>query len=192
MGRTIVAKCFGWLWTQEAAGWAQAVFTFIAIVATYLLSSATTRREEKQRMEARRTQARSRSLALLPAITEWDSKLSALAPDRPRQRISPSEFKDAIAPPARLVDAVEFFYTLGDPGQVLERAIFLGDWLIDHRDGVEGQFHDSGEDSEKIRARAAFWLRVDRLRIEVLAAKETIRATFADELGLPRFNTAPS
>lgn len=174
------------LWSQEAAGWAQAVFSVVAIAVTYCLASRSSREESRRRKIERSQHAKALSLALLPALTKWYGQLQWLTAKGDYNLVDAmkgNSLQKESRAPEEIFASMKDLHLLGDTGQSIEIAVFLQAWLMDNQvrafEAARGNSGDSVKDELEWKAYLA---KVDRLVAEVRSAKDAIRDMFEKDL----------
>lgn len=174
------------LWSQEAASWAQAFFSVLAILITYRLASRSSREEVARRQTEQQQRAKALSLALLPAVTEWLSRLQRLTSNECQEWIdvmNDGTLKKRSVVPEKIIASIENLHLLEDIGHSIEVAVFLQVWLVDNQaSALASSRGDSGDSTEDENIWRTYLARVDRLYAEIRSAKNSIWLRFEEEL----------
>jgi hypothetical protein len=144
------------LWSQEAAGWAQAIGSFFALYITQRIAS----RESRDAAVARETRGMVAALSILQPLESWHRALGQAIPgsDSYAAHLHDPKIVTVRAKVPELVAAalpeLTGLRTVSDP---LLRAAYLSNWITRHRETASKAFHGSSLES--------FWLPDDKARV---------------------------
>lgn len=178
------------LWSPEAAGWAQAAGTMLAIFVTYWLASKNDRKAREEWIKDEKNRGLSLALALLPDVSAWHArltKLNAIELDGDKKIydvMKEGGLAEAIRGPQIITSNVKELYLLGEAGRLIQKAIRDQAWLVDScASAIAASYGNSGNSEQDERERARYFNRMDWFVKTISMASDELSKRLFNELG---------